>query len=553
MSGPARLALADCLRAYPAAVVEVSPDGVVQGSNGRFEDRLAGPVVGRTFADLLEASSKRKWLQVLESGTAMPRRIELALDGPTTFTLGTFLVTGEGVGLDRRLWLLEQPAEMQEAALYEEISAINADLAGAQRELARERVRLQRALAAEEAAGQAAEAARRRVSAIEGVGKAALAHGELDPLLADVLDRVREALAVDAANVLLLDSERTELRLRASVGLPDRRWDLPVPVGQGMAGRAVLGTEAVAAEDLSAVDVVRTGLRDHLASLADAPLVLPDRVIGVLEVGTFRRRAFTPDDLSLLEELEARLALAIERHRRWEGERAARAAAQAAVLQRDEVLAIVAHDLRNPLGRILMGVTVLRNAMPAGTDPRPLDVVQRAIQSMDRLIRDLLDVSRLEAGGLPLDRSAVTVEPLLSDLCEQFGELARSKQVRLEWAVDGGLPPVLADRARLAQATSNLLDNAIRLTPAGGEVTVRATWARDLVEFAVADTGPGIAPEQLPHLFDRFWQGPRERRGSAGLGLTIVKGIVEAHGGRLFVESTVGEGTTFRFWIPVAV
>jgi signal transduction histidine kinase len=281
--------------------------------------------------------------------------------------------------------------------------------------------------------------------------------------------------------------------------------------------------------------------------------VLPDRVIGVLEVGTFRRRAFTPDDLSLLEELAARLALAVERDRLWEGERAARAAAQAAVLQRDEVLAIVAHDLRNPLGRILMSVMLLRKTMPAGSDARPLDVVQRAIQSMDRLIRDLLDVSRLEAGGLPLDRSAVAVDALLADLCEQFGELARSKRVRLEWSAERGLPPVLADRARLAQATSNLLDNAIRLTPAGGAVSLRAASSRDLVEFAVADTGPGIAAEQLPHLFDRFWQGTRERRGSAGLGLTIVKGIVEAHGGRVFVESTLGEGATFRFWIPVAV
>lgn len=83
-------------------------------------------------------------------------------------------------------------------------------------------------------------------------------------------------------------------------------------------------------------------------------------------------------------------------------------------------------------------------------------------------------------------------------------------------------------------------------------MTVRAASTRDLVEFAVTDTGPGIAAEQLPHLFDRFWQGTRERRGSAGLGLTIVKGVVEAHGGRLFVDSTLGEGATFRFWIPAA-
>jgi signal transduction histidine kinase len=100
------------------------------------------------------------------------------------------------------------------------------------------------------------------------------------------------------------------------------------------------------------------------------------------------------------------------------------------------------------------------------------------------------------------------------------------------------------------QALSNLLDNALRLTPSGGTVTVSAAPAHELVEFMVRDTGPGISSEQIPHLFDRFWQGPRERRGSSGLGLTIVKGVVEAHGGRLAVESRIGEGTSFRFWIP---
>jgi signal transduction histidine kinase len=171
---------------------------------------------------------------------------------------------------------------------------------------------------------------------------------------------------------------------------------------------------------------------------------------------------------------------------------------------------------------------------------------------MERLVRDLLDVSRLEAGGLRLERSAVAVGDLLAELVDEFAEQAEAAAVTLRASPAEGLPPVNADRARLRQVLSNLLDNALRLTPAGGTVTLSAARSHEYVEFRVQDTGPGIPSEHLPHLFDRFWQGSREHRGSSGLGLAIVKGIVDAHGGRVFVESTVGEGTTFRLWIPAA-
>jgi signal transduction histidine kinase len=220
------------------------------------------------------------------------------------------------------------------------------------------------------------------------------------------------------------------------------------------------------------------------------------------------------------------------------------------VRQHDEVLAIVAHDLRNPLNRISVSASFLRESLGPDADPRPWALMQRGVKDMDRLIQDLLDVSRMEAGGLQLDRSQLPLAPLLADLREQFGELARSRGVELSCHADPSVPQVLADRRRLEQALSNLIDNALRLTPAGGAVTVEVRPAPGYVEFAVRDTGPGIPAEHLPHLFDRFWQGARARRGGAGLGLAIVKGIVEAHGGRLFAESRPGEGALFRFWIP---
>lgn len=246
-----------------------------------------------------------------------------------------------------------------------------------------------------------------------------------------------------------------------------------------------------------------------------------------------------------------RLRLFEQRCRLGEAERLAQAQAEAALRQHDEVLAIVAHDLRNPLNRISLTASVLRESLGAGADPRPWELMQRGVKDMDRLIQDLLDVSRMEAGALKVDRLELPIAPLLTGLHDQFAELARSRGVELVCRTDRATPHALADRTRLLQALSNLIDNALRLTPSGGTVTLEALPGPGYVEFAVRDTGPGIPTDQLPHLFDRFWQGARARRGGAGLGLAIVKGIVEAHGGRVFAESSPGKGATFRFWIPV--
>jgi len=305
----------------------------------------------------------------------------------------------------------------------------------------------------------------------------------------------------------------------------------------------------VVLSDLGEASFVNPIVREHLGSLAGAPMIVEDRLVGVLQAATLRPRSYSPEEVSLLRAAAERLASAVERQRLWDAETAARAAAQAAVRQRDEVLAIVAHDLRNPLNRIMMSSAILKDDVPGEAPARAVAIIQNAVRGMDRLIRDLLDVSRVEAGGLPLERTEVAVAPLLAELSEQFDALARSRSVALTAAAAEPLT-VAADRGRLLQALSNLLDNALRLTPSGGSVTIDAVRSHPHVEFRVADTGPGIAAEQLPHVFDRFWQGTRERRGSAGLGLAIVKGIVEAHGGRVSVESKAGEGTTFRLWIP---
>jgi signal transduction histidine kinase len=224
---------------------------------------------------------------------------------------------------------------------------------------------------------------------------------------------------------------------------------------------------------------------------------------------------------------------------------------EAAVHFRDDVLAIVAHDLRNPLDRISASVALLLDeTLEAESRPRLLAVVERTVAGMNRLVRDLLDAASIDSGRLALDRRPVDVTQVLESACEPFHAQATAKNLRLEWHVAGTFV-VYADHGRVMQLLGNLLSNAIRLTPAGGRLDVRAELAGDLVQVSVSDTGPGIPPHDVPFLFERFWQGTREGRGSAGLGLAIARGIAEGHGGRIWVESEVGRGTTFFFTLPL--
>jgi signal transduction histidine kinase len=226
-------------------------------------------------------------------------------------------------------------------------------------------------------------------------------------------------------------------------------------------------------------------------------------------------------------------------------------AARRATDARDVVLGVVAHDLRNPLATIKMCAAALGAAPDAAQAAELSGVVRHAAEWMERIIRDLLDVTAIEAGRLAVDRAPVDPLAVVERAHEQFAPLAAERGVRLVVDVDGALPPTVhADDARLLQALGNLLGNALKFTPAGGTVTLHAAPAGDGVRLAVRDTGPGIPPDHLPHLFDRFWQARETRRAGAGLGLTIAQGIVQAHGGRIAVRSAVGAGAEFAFDVP---
>jgi signal transduction histidine kinase len=223
--------------------------------------------------------------------------------------------------------------------------------------------------------------------------------------------------------------------------------------------------------------------------------------------------------------------------------------AESALAMRDEVLAIVAHDLRAPLNAVQTSAAFLMDVELGESDRRRLlDVIRRAASSMNRLIEDLLDVARMESGAFTVELKWVDVAALAAEVCEQFRPQATDGGRTLECAIEGETPLVPADRDRLSQVLENLISNALRFTPAGGSVTVRvARQGSNAIACSVADTGAGIPPEELPHLFERFWQARRYRRGGAGLGLAIARGVVEAHGSALAVESQPGRGSTFSF------
>ena len=171
---------------------------------------------------------------------------------------------------------------------------------------------------------------------------------------------------------------------------------------------------------------------------------------------------------------------------------------------------------------------------------------------MNRLIQDLLDVSLIETGQFPIQRARLSGGALIVEAVETQKILATSSSVELRLDVEMGVPEIWGQHDRLLQVFENLIGNAIKFTTAGGRITVGAASNDQEVVFWVADSGPGIAPDDLPHVFDRFWQATKGDRRGAGLGLPITKGIVEGHGGRLWAESTLGQGSTFFFSIPRA-
>jgi signal transduction histidine kinase len=221
---------------------------------------------------------------------------------------------------------------------------------------------------------------------------------------------------------------------------------------------------------------------------------------------------------------------------------------------RRELVANVSHELKTPISALRAHLENLLDGVEE-PDPETLQVMLSQSERLSRLVDQLLDLSRLESGELTLRREGVPLGPLVAEVLSEVEVVRSGREVRVEDQVSDDIPLVFADRERLHQVLFNLLDNAVRLTPPGGEVVVSARRVDGRCEVSVADTGPGIPAEHLPRLFERFYRvDPARARddGGTGIGLAIARSVVEAHGGRIRAESEVGRGSVFTFDLPVA-
>lgn len=282
------------------------------------------------------------------------------------------------------------------------------------------------------------------------------------------------------------------------------------------------------------------------------PMHAGGRAIGELHLVRSRADAsFLADDRALGEQLAASASLALENTRLYQESRRA-------VHERDELLAIVSHDLRNPVNAIVMlagGLMALsEDGASVPVELEQLRSVRAAARQADKLIEDLQDVSRITTSRLSVDVQPIDIAEVIRESVQLCTPVARERQLELSCTIPSELTAVSADRARVQQVLTNLLMNAITFTPVGGAVDVMVDVLSSAAQLRVAvrDTGPGIAPEDVPRLFERYWQAPRLLRTGSGLGLFIVKGIVDAHGGTIDVKTELGVGTTFSFTLRLA-
>lgn len=373
----------------------------------------------------------------------------------------------------------------------------------------------------------------------------------------------RGLAAVEASRGVLICTEDDRVEVLGSRGFSSRIEELVRAYGRDA--------------DLAIMEAIRTGLPIWIESLEEyqarfphasaqvsalaegdaalcvMPLIHGGETVGGLGLAFTQARAFGATDRAFTHLLAQATGAALHRAWSYDAERQKRRDAELLARAREEVLAVVAHDLRNPLN-VIGGIAhlLLDEDVPVGRRAPLLGVMTRAVQQMNRLIGDLLDTTRLQAGRLALDLEDVLVEEILRQARDNFQPTADARHILLEAVAPATAAIVHADPLRVSQIVGNLVGNALKFTPEQGRVMVRAAPEAERVVFQVVDSGPGIPPGQIEHLFDKFWQARQGDRRGVGLGLAIAKALVEAHGGTMSVESTVGRGSIFSFTLPAA-
>jgi PAS domain S-box-containing protein len=411
----------------------------------------------------------------------------------------------------------------------------------------------------EQIARKVAEVASESIHAVQKVTDARLAHFALDELLAELLDRIRDALHVDTVAILLLEPSGDELVAWVAKGLEEEvELGVRIPPGKGFAGRVAATAQPVYIEDTETADLFNPLLREKgITSLLGVPLLVEGRVIGVIHVGSFKRHLFTEDDTRLMQLVADRIALAVENARLYEEERTARTEAEAANRAKDEFLTILSHELRTPLTPIIGWLHMMqRGVLPQAEFDRGLSVLDRNSQALKRLINDLLDMSAILTGKMRLEEMPVPLEAVVREAIETVRPQATERDIQIDLSFGPWANPiVIGDRTRLVQLFWNLLTNAVKFSQSGGQVRIACDTLPAAAVIKIEDFGEGIPPDFLPYVFERFRQadGSKTRsHGGLGLGLALVKSFLDAHNGTIEVASDgPGLGTRFTVQLPV--
>ena len=383
--------------------------------------------------------------------------------------------------------------------------------------------------------------------------------GSVDEVAAVILTKGTSAVEATRSFLMLVDGEHVE-RLGATGYGEDmrRRVRLTTLTEDGPVSEAIRTRLPVW---LSTVDEFRARYpkvyeRVGAVSERQAHVVLPLRygneVVGVLGMSFAEPSALGAADRTFTLLLAQAAAAALQRARSYDAEREKRREAELTARAREQVLGVVAHDLRNPLHLVMATTDLLSEPTLAEERRRELlAVMTRAVTHMRRLVADLLDAVRIQTGRLTLDCESVTLGSIVDQAEEMGRPLAAERHIQLEAHATDRSVRLRVDRARVQQVLGNLLGNAVKFTSEGGRIVLDGKVENGSAVFRVRDTGVGIAPERLPRVFEQFWQGDAGDRRGVGLGLAIAKAIVEAHGGSIAVDSTIGKGSTFCIKFPI--
>jgi signal transduction histidine kinase/CheY-like chemotaxis protein len=389
-----------------------------------------------------------------------------------------------------------------------------------------------------------ADKQRRLAQALDRLAAVMPAGANVDDLAAKLVQVFVDSLPADVAVLRVREGDR--LRSRAAVGLDAEvaagfstavRDGVPEGAG-GERGSLVFVSPAAEAPCRSEF-IVRAGIR----GLHCLPLPGPDGPLAVIYFGSHGERAYSAAERELADLLALRASAALARQMEMD-------ALRLGIRAREDVLGIVAHDLRNPINVIALAASTLLQRLPDASSRRPVERIARGAQRADRLIQGLLEIDAIEGGRFSISPATVETANMILAAIESQQSLAADASIIISTDISPELPPIEADEERILEVLENLVGNAIKFTSPGGSVTVGASAQGPAILFWVKDSGVGIAPEALPHLFDRFWQARKKDRRGTGLGLTICKAIVEAHGGRIWPETKAGQGTSMFFTVP---